>query len=314
MNWLKRLSWWAALPSTVLMLGVLLNILVYNFSPNPIYEVRFSLSMVWLFLGLGLFLVLTAFIGIGLFSERSYLKKLDEQNEQHYRDLRNQRAQSEGERRLFLRRFTHELDTQINILELALEQAEALNSVSPQIEQLKRLSKDVQKITRLRTQPLEVTEIDLNYLLKEAVEAILLKYPGRDEDIYCAIQQVPHPLPSIVGDWDMLYRAILNLLDNAFKFAEAGDKIELRARDDGHDIIIEIADSGPGIEVQEQEDIWTEFSRSSRTRHIPGSGMGLPYVKIVIERHGGTISLRSQMGEGSTFTIKLPIVSQDRDT
>jgi two-component system OmpR family sensor kinase len=295
------------------MLGVLLNILVYNVGSNPIYEMRFSLSMVWLFLGLGLFVALTTIFGVKLFSERDYLRKLGEQHERQQRDLRNQRAQSEGERRVFLRRFTHELDTQINILELALEQAETLNRVSPQIERLKRLSKDVQKITRLRTQPLEITEIDLNYLLKEAIDAILIKYPGRDEDISWAIQQVPHPLPSLEGDWDLLYRAILNLLDNAFKFTEAGDKIELRARDDGCNIIIEIADSGPGIEEQEQREIWTEFYRSNRTRHVSGSGMGLPYVKIVIERHGGDISLRSRVGEGSTFIIKLPITSQTCD-
>jgi signal transduction histidine kinase len=313
MNWIKRLSWWVVLPPALLMLGFLLNILVYNVGSNPIYEVRFSQSILWLFLGLGLFLALTIMIGVRLFSERDYLRKLGEQNEQHQRDLRNQRAKTEGERRLFLRRFTHELDTQITILELALEQGEALNSVSPQVEQLKRLSKDVQKITRLRTQPLEITNVDLNYLLKEAIDAVLVKHPGRDEAISWAIQQVPHPLPPIDGDWDLLYRAILNLLDNAFKFTDAAGKVELRARDNGSDIIIEIADSGPGIEEQEQRDIWTEFYRSNRTRYVSGSGMGLPYVKIVTERHGGDIALRSQIGEGSTFTIKLPIVSQNRD-
>jgi two-component system OmpR family sensor kinase len=302
MSWLKRLSWRIVLPPTLLALGFLLNILEYNFGTNPTYELHLSLSLVWLFLGIGLFMGLVTIIANRSFSERYYK-----------RELRSQRAQAEGERRLFLKRFTHELDNQIATLQQAIEQGEAVSEVSAQIKHLERLSADVQKITSLRIQPLERTEVDLNYLLKEAVDAILVKHPGRDNSIRCAIQQVPNPLPPIDGDWDLLYRAILNLLDNGLKFTEAEGKVELRAREDSYYIIIEVADSGPGIDEQEQRDIWNEFYRSNQTRHISGSGMGLPYVKTVIQRHGGDVSLRSRVGEGSIFIIRLPIRSQNSD-
>jgi len=96
-------------------------------------------------------------------------------------------------------------------------------------------------------------------------------------------------------------------MDNAIKFTKPGDTIEIRASEDGSNIRIEIADTGPGIPPDEIDQVWGELFRGKGARGIQGSGLGLALVQAIIRRHGGTAVIRSQLEKGTVITISLPV-------
>jgi two-component system OmpR family sensor kinase len=110
-----------------------------------------------------------------------------------------------------------------------------------------------------------------------------------------------------MADRDLLYLAVYNLLDNALKFTRPGDTVEVRAFEDGASVVIEVADTGPGIPEDELPHVWEELYRGQGARAAPGSGLGLALVRAIVELHGGQINLRSRAGQGTVFTVRLPI-------
>lgn len=121
--------------------------------------------------------------------------------------------------------------------------------------------------------------------------------------------EVHGPLPEVVGDLEALSAAVLNLLQNAYKYSGEDKRIRLSARDEGRRIAIDVVDNGQGIAIRERRRIFDRFYRvdSLLTRRNEGSGLGLSIARRVVEAHGGTISLESRPGHGSTFTIHLPV-------
>jgi two-component system OmpR family sensor kinase len=83
--------------------------------------------------------------------------------------------------------------------------------------------------------------------------------------------------------------------------------VEIRAFEDGNTLVIEVADTGPGIPDDELPYVWEELYRGQSARGVPGSGLGLALVRAVIERHSGRVNLRSRIGQGSVFTLRLPV-------
>jgi len=113
---------------------------------------------------------------------------------------------------------------------------------------------------------------------------------------------------SALVDAAQLDRALVNLLTNAVKFTPAGGKVVLRARREGPDLVVTVIDDGLGIPEDEQDRLFTRFFRSSvATRMaIQGTGLGLVIVKQIVEEHGGTVSLVSAPGAGTTVTVRIP--------
>jgi two-component system phosphate regulon sensor histidine kinase PhoR len=105
-----------------------------------------------------------------------------------------------------------------------------------------------------------------------------------------------------------LKQAFVNLVDNAIKYSKPGGEVKISARADDAQIVIEIKDNGIGISQSDQQRIFERFYRvdKSRSRAQGGSGLGLSIVKKIAEEHGGTVSVESTLGEGSTFRITLP--------
>jgi signal transduction histidine kinase len=96
-------------------------------------------------------------------------------------------------------------------------------------------------------------------------------------------------------------------MNNAVKFTQPGDTIEIRAFEDGNQVVIEVADTGPGIPEEEISHVWEELYRGTGARGIQGSGLGLALVRAIVSRHEGDITLRSRPGEGTVFTVRLPV-------
>lgn len=298
---MRRWPVWVSLPVSV---SLALALLINAFSLyNPVFYMRASLSVLLFLVGMVVTLIL--FVMVRWWGrERQALAAAQ--------------AAMADDRRRFLRRLDHELKNPLtavrtglaNVMDAPTEAArqEALETVQAQTLRLSRLTADLRKIAELETRPLEQTPLDLTALLAEVVEAAedLAETAGRQ--VHLTVPQAPWPLPVVQGDRDLLFLAVYNLLDNALKYTQPGDTIELRAREDGRVVIVEVADTGPGISNEEMPHVWNELYRGQGANGIPGSGLGLPLVKAIIERHKGQVNLHSRAGQGTLVTLHLPVI------
>lgn len=120
---------------------------------------------------------------------------------------------------------------------------------------------------------------------------------------------IERELPLVQLDANAFTLAILNLIDNAIKYAAEGKKIELSLKRVGDQIVLGVRDWGPGIDPEEHERIFERFYRAKEVRLKPirGSGIGLALVQHIARAHGGEATVESEPGKGSTFRISLPI-------
>ena len=226
-------------------------------------------------------------------------------------------AHAAREHRRFLRRLDHELKNPLTAIQAGLAntasapspeaQQTALESVRSQALRLSRLAADLRKLADLESRPLERTSVNVAELLLEVVELAQDRPDAAVRELTLTVPQAPWPLPNVNGDPDLLFLAVHNLLTNACKFTQPGDTIEVRALEDGAAVVVEVADTGPGIPEDEIDHVWEELYRGRGARGIPGSGLGLALVRAIAERHDGQVDLRSREGQGTVFSIRLPI-------
>ena len=146
------------------------------------------------------------------------------------------------------------------------------------------------------------TPLDIRDILRETVE--LFQPSAEDMGIAMRVQLPEHPL-TVLGDKTALKRVVANLLDNAIKFSENGDMIKITAVVDTTKVIIEISDTGMGIEKKDLPHIFDRFYRGDKSRSAPGNGLGLSLALSIIRAHGGEIIANSIQEDGSTFSIYL---------
>ena len=228
----------------------------------------------------------------------------------HVEQVRRRTVQEQtASRRRLLARLDHEIKNPIQGIRAALadEPSERQRaSIDAQSQRLTSLLGDLRKIGEVEHTALELTTIDPAALVEEAV-ATITEAPGAGERrIAVSLPTAPRPLPPIVGDEDLLFLALVNVLTNAVKYSAPGDAIEVRGRAAEDVVVLEIADTGRGIATEELDLVWEELGRAQEARSVDGSGLGLPMVRAIVERHGGTARLDSWHGEGSTLTLSLP--------
>lgn len=226
-------------------------------------------------------------------------------------------AEAVNERHEFLRRLDHELKNPLMAMraglanlagtELGDSQSEIIYSVETQTLRLSRLLADLRKLAELKTRALDSAPVDMDELLREIVAVTAERPDAAERNLTITLPQAPWPLPPIPGDRDLLFLLFHNLLDNALKFTQPGNTIELRAFESGGRVVVEVADTGPGIPEEEVPLVWDELYRGENARGIRGSGIGLALVRAIAERHNGEVSLRSRVGQGTVFTIHLPL-------
>jgi signal transduction histidine kinase len=121
--------------------------------------------------------------------------------------------------------------------------------------------------------------------------------------------EVEDGLPGIKADPDLLAQAVTNVLGNAIKYSPPGKNVGITVRTDDEDILIEVVDNGYGIAPQDIERIFEKFYRVPRAESADqqGTGLGLTLVREIMESHGGQVTAQSELGRGSTFTLRLPI-------
>jgi two-component system OmpR family sensor kinase len=256
-------------------------------------------------------------IGVLLTGLLSVILLIQWRAEQSIRYAISQReAQAAQQRRRFLRRLDHELRNPLAAIRTGLAnlvwlpsqetRQEVADNLDAQALRLGRLASDLRKLAELEVRPLETAPVDVGELLQEVMAVARERPDGSQRRLSLSIPEAPWPLPTVEGDQDLLFLAVHNLVDNAVKFTTPGDTVEIRALENGAGLLIEVADTGPGIPEEEALHVWDELYRGQGARGIPGSGLGLALVRAITERHGGQVDLRSRSGQGTVFTLRLP--------
>jgi two-component system OmpR family sensor kinase len=285
------------------ILGLLLKIILERgWLENSVLFLRIDLGTLALLLGIFLSILLFIIWGIFLWQDRQFNDEFIQYQ-----------ATTAEERRQFLQRLDHELKNPLTAIQAGLANLDgsvnqpAIESIKAQTLCLSRLVADLRKLAELETRPIERSLVNLSAILEEAV-AIIQEGPEADQrSITLSLPQAPWPLPEVQGDEDLLLLALLNLLGNAVKFSEPGATVEARAFEDADMVTIEVADTGPGIPENEVPFVWQELYRGHGARGVPGSGLGLALVRAITERHGGQVTLRSRVRQGTVVTMKIPI-------
>lgn len=228
----------------------------------------------------------------------------------HGEKVREQARQEHAERRRrLLARLDHEMKNPIQGIRAALADEPSDRqraSIDLQARRLSGLLGDLRKISEVEHATLERSTVNLAELVDEVV-LCAGELPGASQRrLGISLPRAPRPLPPVSADSDLLFLALSNVLTNAVKYSAPGDAIEIRGREEDGQVVLEIADTGRGIPADELALVWEELERSREVRGTEGSGLGLPMVRAIMERHGGTANLASWHGQGSTVTLRLP--------
>ena len=159
------------------------------------------------------------------------------------------------------------------------------------------------KLDEKKEKALLCENFDLEKHCKEIVADLRIIYSNKDIN---AIFEIEPDARIIEVDAFYFNSCLRNLLDNAIKYSDDAPNIKVVAKRNKKKVSIAIKDNGIGIEKEEQRKVFNQFYRSKRNSDVKGDGIGLSFVKQVVESHGGTIYLNSNQGEGCTFTIYLP--------
>ncbi|NET71952.1 MAG: HAMP domain-containing histidine kinase [Sphaerospermopsis sp. SIO1G2] len=225
-------------------------------------------------------------------------------------------AQSWEKEKQFVSNVSHELRTPLTIVNGYLQsvlrrqnnlnptQLEALNTASLETERTIRLLQDLLDLARADNGYLHLHKQpnNLHDLLLEVV-SMAEKYSGRIVNIQANNQMI---IASI--DYNRLKQVLLNLIDNAVKYSPENTEITVKLALENKEVVIQVCDQGYGISLQQQSRIFERFYRIDEARTTSGgTGLGLSIVQTFVEGMGGKVNVRSRLGEGSIFTITLPV-------
>lgn len=225
-------------------------------------------------------------------------------------------------RRDFVANISHELKTPIGAVGLLAEALESAADDPAQVRhfagsltreslRLGRLTQDIIELSRLQSaDPLDGPDlVDVRTVIRAAIERNRVEADARGIEI--VTRGGKHA--GVVGNEDMLVVAVHNLVANAVHYSPDGSRIGIGATVTDQGVVeIAVTDQGDGIAEADRERIFERFYRvdPARARRTGGTGLGLAIVKHIVQNHGGDIRLWSQLGSGSTFTIRLPEASQ----
>jgi len=231
---------------------------------------------------------------------------------------RTRERQVEAIRRDFVANVSHELKTPVGALNLLAEAAEeaaddpdAVRRFSGRMrtesERLTRLVQQIIELSRLQSDdPLEeALPVSVDTVVERAIDRVRVDASENGVEVGFAGE---HGF-EVLGDADQLEVALGNLVENAVVYSPSGSRVTVSARSDGVTVDVVVTDQGVGIPPEEVERIFERFYRvdPARARSTGGTGLGLSIVKHVAASHGGQVRVWSVEGEGSTFTLSLPI-------
>ena len=185
------------------------------------------------------------------------------------------------------------------------QQAEFIHHIQTSVQHITSLINDLLDLNRVEAgYDLQRTEVHFKDLLTQTVNNLEYQIGEKMQDV---ILSVPENIPVVLGNPLHLQRMAGNLIENAIKFTPLMGKIEVRCRAEAEQLILEVADNGPGIPLADQPHIFEKFYRGSNLSQLTsGTGLGLSIVQSIVDKHHGRIWVESSQS-GTTFTVILPL-------
>ncbi len=219
-------------------------------------------------------------------------------------------------RRDFVANISHELRTPLASIRLLVDtlQAGALGNPTLAADMLSKINGEVDALSQLARELLDLAMIESGQmplrlastqLLDLAQEQVGRFSPQALQKRLAITVDIPPDLCAL-ADGEMLARVLANLLHNALKFTPPGGRIDVDARKEGENVIVSVADTGPGIPREELARIFERFYKVDRARGQSGTGLGLAIARHIVEGHGGRIWAESEPGHGATLRFTLP--------
>lgn len=221
----------------------------------------------------------------------------------------------------FINTMAHDLKTPISNISFALSlltrdqqhntaaQNQYISIIDVETTKLKERARKIlgmASVDAVLEDAIDKTEIDIHELIDHAVESFSLQLQEAKGKI---CQQLEATRSIVKGSPLQLSSAVMNIIDNAITYSQGSSVIQIRTKNEGNGINIEIEDNGPGIAAQEQELIFKKAYRIRNGKKLPeGFGLGLYLAKTLVEKQGGSLSLSSDGYHGSCFTIQLPLL------
>lgn len=228
--------------------------------------------------------------------------------------------QLEAIRRDFIANASHELKTPLTVIRGLAEtlhddpqmndemRQRFMEKLNKQVGRLAELLGDLLSLSRLEDERahFEMEALDLSAIITECIGDQQASAETKSIEL---LVQLPETGLPVMGDPSALRQGLGNLLDNALKYTPEGGKVSLRAEAIDGQALVEIADTGIGIEPEDQARIFERFYRvdKARSRELGGTGLGLSIVKHTVLSHGGEISVESEPGRGSRFRLRIPL-------
>jgi two-component system phosphate regulon sensor histidine kinase PhoR len=225
----------------------------------------------------------------------------------------------------FVNKVSHDLRTPLTSIRMFVEtlqmgrladparQREALSIIAQETERLSALIARLLDWARMESgkRTYDFRRQEVGPVVDDALRAV---EPLRVQTGADLVRKLAPGLPHVYVDRNAIGDALVDLLQNAFKYTGAEKRIEVAVRSAGNALEIVVSDNGPGIPGADQKRIFDKFYRGKDPldRSIEGSGLGLSMVKHVVEAHGGKVSVRSELGKGAAFTVLLPAAEGTR--
>jgi signal transduction histidine kinase/tetratricopeptide (TPR) repeat protein len=275
---------------------------VFGPGAEEVYSKQWSLQRLFYFLALAVVLSVTLF--------GAYLLWRDVRREVLMAEMRSQ----------FVSSVSHELKTPLTAIRMFAETLRLgrAKDTNTQMEYLDTIVNESERLTRLLNNVLDFSKIEqgkrtyhlspasLPEIVRTAARA--MEYPLKQQGFALDVR-IDESLPHVRVDRDAIEQAVLNLLSNAMKYSGESRSIDLKAVREGDCAVIQVIDRGVGIDPKDQTHIFEKFYRvpTRENQSLPGTGLGLSLVAHIAKAHGGSVRVESAPGEGSTFSIILPL-------
>ncbi|MBN1487377.1 MAG: GAF domain-containing protein [Anaerolineae bacterium] len=251
--------------------------------------------------------------------ENARLYELEQQRAAELSQALAQQRELDSLKSQFIQNVSHELRTPLAIAwgyaqllqkgdmgDLQTGQQKAMDAVTRHLKVLSKLVDDINAFLELDTRQPQRQLVNVSDIVRTLVAGV--QPEANASNITISVYIDPN-LPLMMGDAPQLQRVVDNLLSNACKFTEKGGRVSISLEQQDHKLVLTVADTGIGIPAEQLSRIFDRFYQvdGSATRRFGGTGLGLALVKEIVEAHDGTVTVESQLGEGSTFVVYLPL-------
>lgn len=236
-----------------------------------------------------------------------------------YNTMAEQLERLDKSRNQFVSNASHELKTPLTTMKILLEsliyqpdmpaelRAEFMQDMNHEIDRLTGIITDLLTLTQMDSKRMELhpATVDLSELVEETLRLLT---PAAEQRRQALVGQVASGV-SLVADRSKLGQIIYNLTENGLKYTPDGGQVTVSLHTEGRSAVLTVQDNGVGIPEEDQAHIFERFYRvdKARSRETGGTGLGLSIVRQLVTLHKGVITVESTPGEGSTFTVKLPM-------